>query len=178
MSARKGRVARADHVADGVLAGLGALLVGLVLVSVFCRYVLNHSLSWSDEVVRYLFVWFTLFGAAVTLREREHIRVEYFVEKLPAALRRVIEIAMLLGVCLFQAALVALGFLWVWSTRGSYTSSLQWPLNLFFYAALPCTAALGVWYTLRRLWRGEYAENDVTAEELTEALQGGEPCTF
>jgi len=165
-----------DRLADGALAGLGAVLVGLVLVSVFCRYVLNQSLSWSDEVVRYLFVWFTLFGAAVTLREREHIRVEYFVEKLPAALRRVIEIAMLLGVCLFQSALVVLGFLWVWSTRGSYTSALQWPLNLFFYAALPCTSALGVWYTVRRLLRGEYAENDVTAEELSEALQGGESC--
>ena len=176
MNEQKGMVRQADRLADGVLAGLGALLVGLVLVSVFCRYVLNHSLSWSDEVVRYLFVWFTLFGAVVTLREREHIRVEYFVEKFPAALRRVVEIATLLGVCLFQAALVVLGFLWVWSTRGSYTSSLQWPLNLFFYAALPCTSALGVWYTLRRLLHGEYAENDVTAEELSEALQGGDAC--
>lgn len=166
----------ADRMADGVLAGLGALLVVIVLAAVFCRYVLNQSLSWSDEVVRYLFVWFTLFGAAVTLREREHIRVEYFVEKLSPTLRRVIEIAMLLGVGLFQAALVVLGFMWVWSTRGSYTSSLQWPLNLFFYSALPCTAALGVWYTARRLLRGEYAENDVTAEELSEALQGDATC--
>jgi len=161
---------------DGALAGLGAGLVGLVLVSVFCRYVLNQSLSWSDEVVRYLFVWFTLFGTAVTLREREHIRVEYFVEKLPAGPRRAVEIAMLAGVCLFHVALVVLGLMWVWSTRGTYTSALQWPLNLFFYAALPCTSALGVWYTLRRLRRGEYAENDVTAEELAEALQGGDAC--
>lgn len=167
---------RMDELADGLLVWLGAGLVGLVLVSVFCRYVLNQSLSWSDEVVRYLFVWFTLFGAAVTLREREHIRVEYFVERLPAGLRRAVEIVMLAGVCLFQAALVVLGLMWVWSTRGARTSTLQWPLNLFFYAALPCTAALGVWYTLRRLRRGEYAENDVTAEELTEALQGGDAC--
>jgi len=167
---------RMDRLADGALAGLGAGLVGLVLMSVFCRYVLNQSLSWSDEVVRYLFVWFTLFGAAVTLREREHIRVEYFVEKLPTGPRRAVEIAMLVGVCLFQTALVVLGLMWVWSTRGARTSALQWPLNLFFYAALPCTAALGVWYTLRRLWHGEYAENDVTAEELAEAMQGGDTC--
>jgi TRAP-type C4-dicarboxylate transport system permease small subunit len=83
---------------------------------------------------------------------------------------------MLAGVCAFQLMLTVLGFMWVWSTRGTYTSALQWPLNLFFYAALPCTSALGVWYTLRRLRRGEYAENDVTAEELTEALQGGDAC--
>ena len=169
-------VKRIDRLADGLLAAISAALTVIVLAAVFCRYVMNDSLSWSDEVVRYLFVWFTLFGAALALREREHIRVEYFVEKLSGPLRRVIDIAMLAGVCLLQAAWVVSGFLWVWSTRGSYTSALQWPLNLFFYAALPCTAALGVWYTLRRLLRGEYAENDVTAEELSEALQGGDAC--
>ena len=42
---------RLDGAADGLLAGLGAGLVGLVLVSVFCRYVLNQSLSWSDEEI-------------------------------------------------------------------------------------------------------------------------------
>lgn len=173
---RKSFTRRLDGAADGLLAGLGAGLVALVLVSVFCRYVLNQSLSWSDEVVRYLFVWFTLFGAAVTLREREHIRVEYFVERLPEGLRRAVDIAMLAGVCAFQLMLTVLGFMWVWSTRGTYTSALQWPLNLFFYAALPCTSALGVWYTLRRLRHGEYAENDVTAEELSDALQGGDAC--
>lgn len=167
---------RIDKVTDGMLAGLGATLVGLVLVSVFCRYVLNHSLSWSDEVVRYLFVWFTLFGGAVTLREGEHIRVEYFVEQLPAALRRGVEVMMLLAVCGFQAALVVLGLMWVWATRSSYTSTLQWPLNLFFYAALPATAALSVWYTVRRLLRGHYAEGDVTAQEVSELLKGGDAC--
>jgi TRAP-type C4-dicarboxylate transport system permease small subunit len=165
-----------DGVADGLLTGLGAALVMLILVSIFCRYVLNRSLVWSDEVVRYLFVWFTLFGGAVALREREHIRVEYFVEKLPGVCRRRIECAMLSGVCAFQAALVVLGLMWVRATRGSYTSALQWPLNLFFYAALPTTSSLGVWYALRRLLRGEYAENDVAAEELSDALEGGPSC--
>ena len=65
--------------------------------------------------------------------------------------------------------------------RGALAVGVLWglwhlPLNLFFYAALPCTSALGVWYTLRRLLHGEYAENDVTAEELSEALQGGDAC--
>ncbi len=165
-----------DSLADGVLALLGVTLVGLVLVSVFFRYVLNSSLSWSDEVVRYLFVWFTLFGAAVTLREREHIRVEYFVEKLPRALRRCVEMAMLLGVIVLQLALVVFGSMWVWTTRGSYTSTLQWPLNILFYAALPTTALLTLWYAWRRWLRGEYAESDVAAEELAEAMGEGGAC--
>jgi len=42
-------------------------------------------------VVRYLFVWFTLWGAALVLRDRRHIRGEYFVEHLPAGVRRRVE---------------------------------------------------------------------------------------
>lgn len=140
-----------DRAADTLLATLSAGIVCIVLTSVFFRYVLNHSLSWSDELVRYLFVWFTLLGSAITLREREHIRVEYFAEKLPEGMRNISEIAILICIALFHAALIVLGFCWVWSTRGTHTSALQWPLNIFFYAALPCSAMLTLWYALRRL---------------------------
>ena len=66
-----------------MLVGLFSLILVIILVAVFFRYVVNHSLFWSDEVVRYLFVWFTLLGAALVLRDRRHIRVEYFVEQMP-----------------------------------------------------------------------------------------------
>ena len=101
-----------DRAGDILLIGLNALMATIVLGAVFFRYVLNNSLSWSDELVRYLFVWFSLVGSALVLREREHIRVEYFVEKLPASMRRSIEVAMAAGVCLFHAALTVLGALW------------------------------------------------------------------
>jgi len=167
---------RVDRIIDGLLIGIGAGLVVLVLLAVFFRYVLNQSLSWSDELVRYLFVWFTLLGGVVVLREREHIRVEYFIEKVPARLRRWIDGSMLVMVCVFHALLVIVGGLWVWTTRGSYTSALQWPLNLVFYAALPLTSLVGAWYSVRRLVRGEFTEQDVVEEECLAAEQGGDAC--
>lgn len=167
---------RIDRTADGLLIGIGAVLVVMVLLAVFFRYVLNQSLSWSDELVRYLFVWFTLLGGVVVLREREHIRVEYFVEKVPLPLRRWIDMTMMLMVCGFHVALIVLGGLWVWTTRGSYTSALQWPLNLVFYAALPLTSLVGAWYSVRRIVRGEFTEQDVVEEECLAAEQGGDAC--
>ena len=162
--------------ADTLLISLSAGIVCIVLTAVFFRYVLNHSLSWSDELVRYLFVWFTLLGAAVTLRECEHIRVEYFVEKFYTRYRRIVEAAMLTGVALFHAAMVVLGVCWVWSTHGSYTSALQWPLNLFFYAALPCSATLALWYAVRRLVRGEFSEGTAVNDKSEALKDGGNRC--
>ena len=165
---------RADSAADLVLVVLFAAMLVIVLAAVFRRYVLNHSLVWSDEVVRYLFVWFTLLGAAITLRDREHIRVEYFVELLPAGARRFIELVMLLGVLLFYLAMLVLGFLWVYQTRGTSTPALKWPLNWFFYAALPTSSVLGAWYGLRRLKRGQYSELDSAVDESGQPTGGAD----
>ncbi len=173
MSSVKTNRTAVDRAADALLIGLSAALVSIMLAAVYFRYALNRSLSWSDEVVRYLFVWFTLLGAAVAVREREHIRVDYFVEKLPPSLRRAAEAFSLAGVCLFQAGLTVLGAGWVWSTRGSLTSALQWPLNLLFYAALPCSTLLGLWYAVRRLVGGAYSERDAAAGERFPAGDGG-----
>ena len=147
--------------ADWVLVGLFCIILAIILVAVFFRYVVNQSLFWSDEVVRYLFVWFTLLGAALVLRDRRHIRVEFFVEQMPRGLRRAVEVAGLLLILAFNAFLVVAGFLWVHQTAGTYTPALTLPLNWIFYAALPFTAALSCWFAVRRLVAGEYAELDV-----------------
>ena len=155
--------------ADCVLVGLFCVILVIILVAVFFRYVVNQSLFWSDEVVRYLFVWFTLLGAALVLRDRSHIRVEFFVEHLPRGLRRAIDIAGLLLILGFNVFLVVAGFIWVQQTAGTYTPALSLPLNWIFYAALPATAVLCCWFCVRRLLAGEYAELDVgQGEELPE----------
>lgn len=146
--------------ADWLLVGLFSLILAIILIAVFFRYVVNHSLFWSDEVVRYLFVWFTLWGAALVLRDRRHIRVEYFVEQLPMRVRRVVEAAGLLLVLVFHGFLVGAGFLWVYQTAGATTPALGLPLNWVFYAALPVTAALSCWFAVRRFLAGQYAELD------------------
>jgi TRAP-type C4-dicarboxylate transport system permease small subunit len=150
---------------DWVLVGLFCIILAIILVAVFFRYVVNQSLFWSDEVVRYLFVWFALLGAALVLRDRRHIRVEFFVEHMPRGLRRAVEIGGLMLILVFNVFLVVAGFLWVHQTAGTYTPALSLPLNWIFYAALPLTAALCCYFAVRRLMAGQYAELDVGLEE-------------
>jgi C4-dicarboxylate transporter DctQ subunit len=150
---------------DWVLVGLFCIILVIILVAVFFRYVVNQSLFWSDEVVRYLFVWFALLGAALVLRDRRHIRVEFFVEHMPRGLRRAVEIGGLMLILAFNVFLVVAGFLWVHQTAGTYTPALSLPLNWIFYAALPLTAALCCYFAVRRLMAGQCAELDVGLEE-------------
>lgn len=52
---------------------LGAGLSILLPVEVFCRYVLQSSLIFSEELSRLLFIWFALLGATVAMHEGAHV---------------------------------------------------------------------------------------------------------
>lgn len=150
---------------DILLAVLFLAILVIVLLAVFFRYVLNDSLYWSDDTVRYLFVWFSLLGSVIVLRDRRQIRVEYFVEHLPSRWRRASEVTMFVLVTLLYLFFVVAGFAWVWETSGTYMSSLKLPLNWVFYAALPVTGLLGLFYCFRRLRASEVAELEMGAGE-------------
>lgn len=149
---------------DKVVVVFFAAILVIVLTAVFFRYVIGHSLSWSDEVVRYLFVQFILLGVALTLRDRQHIRVEFFVEHLPPRLRRGVEALGLVLVLAFNVLLVVFGMRWVFESAGFTTPALGLPLNWVLFAALPISALFALVYGVRRLVRGEYAELDAGAD--------------
>lgn len=74
--------------AVGKLAALcdhvtGWLLLALVVVngaSVFMRYVMNDSISWSEESIRYLAIWITFLGSTAASWHDEHLDMNLFAE--------------------------------------------------------------------------------------------------
>lgn len=67
---------------------LMAVMTFVVWLQVFQRYVMNASLSWSEELARYLLVWVSFFGASVAMRRGEHLSIDLLQEKLTPGLRR------------------------------------------------------------------------------------------
>jgi TRAP-type C4-dicarboxylate transport system permease small subunit len=53
------------------------------MMQIVWRYLLQHSLSWSEELARYLFVWVIALGAALALKSNSHIKLDLVVELLP-----------------------------------------------------------------------------------------------
>lgn len=70
------------------LAGLGLVtMTVLVAWQVFGRYVLNATPTWTEPSVLLLMSWFILLGAAVGVRDGEHLGFEIGVHYAPAPLR-------------------------------------------------------------------------------------------
>ena len=73
-------VKRLGAIVESVAAVLLAVVVVIVLVQVFGRYILRISLSWPEELARYVLVWLTFFGVAAAAATRSQIVVDTILE--------------------------------------------------------------------------------------------------
>ena len=59
-----------------VITGAMLLLVLMGVLQILFRFVLNFSLSWTEELSRYLFILMVYTGASLALKRKKHVRVE------------------------------------------------------------------------------------------------------
>ncbi|WP_288880802.1 TRAP transporter small permease [Kosakonia cowanii] len=72
------------------VAGLALLvMVAIIPVGIFARYVLNSALSWPEPMAIICMVTFTFIGAAVSYRAGSHIAVTMMTDRLSEPLRKV-----------------------------------------------------------------------------------------
>lgn len=59
---------------------IGAIMLGavtvLIAVGVFCRYVMNSSLAWSDELARYCFIWTVFVGMGLAVKNNGNMKID------------------------------------------------------------------------------------------------------
>ena len=65
-----------------LVAALAAMAV-IIGVQVFCRYVLGASLSWSEELTRYIFIWAGFLSVSYCTKKCISIKIEQFVALFP-----------------------------------------------------------------------------------------------
>ena len=71
-----------------LLFSLGFTMTLLVATQVFCRYVLNQSLFWSEELARYLLVWLTFLGATCAYHRKVNPGVDILYTKMSLMYKR------------------------------------------------------------------------------------------
>lgn len=86
-----------------------AVMVVVVFAQVFCRFILNASLPWSEELSRYIMVWISMLGASIGIRRKGHVGVEAVVMMLPDRLKKAASIATALVATCFFAGMIYFG---------------------------------------------------------------------
>ncbi|MCD8242024.1 MAG: TRAP transporter small permease [Lachnospiraceae bacterium] len=50
----------------------------VLFIQVVMRYVFNNSLSWSEELARYIFIWMVFIGISYGAKQMKHLKIDVF----------------------------------------------------------------------------------------------------
>lgn len=134
-----------DHLEEIFLLPSLVFSVGLIFVQVVMRYIFGNSLSWSEELARYLFVWQIWIGVSYAARNRTHLRITIIRDRLAPKTQKILElvvVAIWIGFGLFVAAK---GFTLVMKVAKfkQVSSALQLPM-MYVHMAVPVGCGLMV----------------------------------
>src|SRR5262245_21012092 len=127
------------------------LMVVLVILGVFFRYVLGSSLAWYDEFASYLLVWLTFSGTVVASYRHRHIGFEVIVDRLQPKARRIVDFIGEFFVLFFQGVLLYYGWLLTRKMGDETAVSLVWDKMSWIYSVLPIAGGLMFLISLKRL---------------------------
>jgi TRAP-type C4-dicarboxylate transport system permease small subunit len=109
----------------------------IVSASIFFRYVLNDSITWSEEIAKYLMVWMVFVGAPVAMVESRHIAIEMFPNLFRPRIRALIFLIVNLLIVLTMAFWTYRGFTYTVGGMSQVMSSFdKIPLGVVF-ASIP-----------------------------------------
>jgi len=95
----KGKFFKAvDKAEDICLVSMFILMVAAIFLQVIMRFVFNNSLTWSEELGKFIFVWISWLGISLAERKNEHIKITLVTDRLSPKWRTVCDI--LAAVCM------------------------------------------------------------------------------
>lgn len=125
-----------EHLEEAVVVALMAMMSALIGLQIFMRYVMGASLSWSEELSRYFFIWATYIGIAYAVRKDAHIRVTMATDLLSPKGQAVIRILTHIIFGAFALFVMYQGWFMVEKTFrfGQKSASLGMPMGIIYLA--------------------------------------------
>jgi TRAP-type C4-dicarboxylate transport system permease small subunit len=119
---------RAENVAVAWLT----LMFATFIIQIFSRYVLNHPVGWSEEVVITAWLWTVLWGAAFIIGESEEIRFDIIYSNISERTRRVFTVISGITLLFFYVVSLPASYRYVSFMKVERSAYLQIPINWLY----------------------------------------------
>lgn len=133
-----------DKLEEYMLCASLVLTTLIIFAQIIMRSVFNNSLTWSEELTRYIFIWQIWLGVSIAQKEKQHIKVELLFNFFKGErFRAAIDIVATLILIAFNIFLVVNGGELVRQmfVRNNVSGAMRLPLYIV-YAVLPLSAFL------------------------------------
>jgi TRAP-type C4-dicarboxylate transport system permease small subunit len=139
------------HLSDKLLAGLLIMIIVAITCQITWRYVFNNSLSWTEEISKYLYAWLIFIGAASAIRMDSHIKVDILSAKLKGKAKKLLSAVHYILLIFVQSYLLYYGIDFVIKTKGSYSTALALPMNIVVNTSLPIACLIGIIISISKM---------------------------
>jgi len=144
-----------DRGAEWLVAAVFAAIVCIALLQVFQRFVLNTSLSWSEEAQIFGHIWIVFLGIPIAYRRGAHLYIETFCDRLPRRPRALFNLAIELTWAAFAVSLMVLGFMVARVAHLQSSPGLEVPMS-YPYSGMVLGGAYLLVVAARRIGSGAW----------------------
>jgi len=124
-----------ERIVQYTLVGMVAIMTVIIILQVFMRYLFLYSLSWSEEVARYLMIWVSFLGASLALKYGFHIGVEFVINRIPEKMREWVNLIAKIGILIFLIYFTIGGFRVSWAVRDQDSPALLFSMAYAYLSA-------------------------------------------
>lgn len=123
-----------------LLIAILAIMTGIVVTSVFFRYVLNDALPWSEEIAKFFMVWLTFLAAPVGLSRGAHVAIETLSTYLSGRIHQMVQAIVFALIIWLMVVFVDEASFLTWNARIQRHSTVDLSIS-YVYVAMPIGCA-------------------------------------
>lgn len=123
---------KVSNTVNSIVSYTGMVLFVVLIVAcvsqVFFRFVLNNSLSWTEELARYCFIWMHLIGSSLLIEGSGHATVTVIMDLMHGMARRVLDTVIELIVFFNGVIMLYSGTVLAYSSRANLSTAMSVPM--------------------------------------------------
>jgi len=131
-----------------VISLMIGVMLCVVVLQVFCRYVLNSALVWPEELSRFLMIWSGMLAAIYAFYEGSHVGVTFLIQKFGRTVRISIIVISQILISIFLFFLTFEGTTVLRQFLDLRSAALRIPMVLV-YAAVPVSTFFMILVSLK-----------------------------
>jgi TRAP-type C4-dicarboxylate transport system permease small subunit len=131
-----------------IIVLIGCCMLIIAWAHIFFRYVLNNSLSWSEELLKILLVWFCMLSTSIIAIRREHVSIVIFKQQFPKRVENMFDLVMQFITFAVSVVVCVIGVRMIIAAGARRTPALRLPYAAMYASVCVSFAVLSI-YELR-----------------------------
>ena len=138
------------NILDRFLYFSGAVLLVIILIMVtleiFFRFVIQHSIAWSNEVSTIALVWMVFLSSSYAVSKQANIKIEIFLSWFPKKFQSLIDISTNILLLIFFITFLVIGAQYSAKIFSAKSTALRISQSIFYFP-VPIASAFMFIYT-------------------------------